>query len=103
MSQSISGLSTIDSDILYLRNKDNFKLLSIQGDSVEPTTIEVDTLNNVITSHFKNKLHYNSHNKPVNFILSLSNESGEGEHKIFDYIRQSATIKYTNNVIYGMS
>ena len=46
--QAISGLSTIDSDIIYLRNKDNFKLLSVQGDSIEPTTIEVDTQNNVI-------------------------------------------------------
>ena len=70
--------------------------------AITPGTLFMNTLNNVITSHFKNKLHYNSHNKPVNFILSLSNESGEGEHKIFDYIRQSATIKYTNNVIYGM-
>ena len=70
--------------------------------AITPGTQFMNTLNNVIISHFNNKLHYNSHNKPVNFILSLSNDAGEGEHKIFDYIRRSENIKDKNNVIYGM-
>ena len=70
--------------------------------AITPGTPFMNTLNNVISSHFKDKLYYNSHNKPVNYILSLSNEAGEGEHKIFDYIRRSENIKHANNVIYGM-
>ena len=35
----------------------------------------------------------------VNFVFSSSNEAGEGEHKIFYYIKQNKT---TNNVVYGL-
>ena len=59
-------------------------------------------LNNAISLHFKNNKFYNSYNKPLNIILTLSNEPGEGEHKLFEYIRQSNNIASKNSVIYGM-
>jgi 5'-3' exonuclease len=67
-------------------------------------TLFMEHLNNALTSHFKKAKFFNSSNKnkPLNVILSLSNEAGEGEHKLFEYIRQSNTIANENSVIYGM-
>ena len=62
----------------------------------------MEKLNMMINSHFKNKKLYNSQNNSINIILSLSDEHGEGEHKLFHHIRQSENIANKNNVIYGM-
>ena len=73
--------------------------------AITPGTLFMNNLNNAISLHFKNKVYYssnNSSNKPLNVILSLSNDVGEGEHKIFQYIRQSTNIITKNSVIYGM-
>jgi 5'-3' exonuclease len=70
--------------------------------SITPGTLFMDELNNALTIHFNNKVYYNSLNKPLNVILSLSNIIGEGEHKLFHYIRQSTNIMNENSVIYGM-
>ena len=69
--------------------------------AITPGTLFMTNLNNAIAIHF-NKKFFNSQNKQVNIILSLSNEHGEGEHKIFNYIRGSSSISHKNNVIYGM-
>ena len=61
----------------------------------------MNNLNNTIALHFSKKL-LNSQNKQINVILSLSNEHGEGEHKLFNIIRETDTIAQKNNVIYGM-
>ena len=52
-----------------------------------------DFMNNLENFLLQN-LHFN-----VNFVFSSSNEPGEGEHKIFNYIKQNKT---TNNVVYGL-
>lgn len=65
-------------------------------------TLFMEKMNNMIISHFKNKKIYNLNNDKINIILSLSNEPGEGEHKLFHYIRQTNEITNKNNVIYGM-
>ena len=52
-----------------------------------------DFMNNLENFLLQN-LHFN-----VNFVFSSSNEVGEGEHKIFHYIKQNKT---TNNVVYGL-
>ena len=70
--------------------------------AITPGTNFMDSLNNALISHFKNHSYHNSTNKPLNVILTLSNEAGEGEHKLFQYIRQTDNIKLKNNVIYGM-
>lgn len=69
--------------------------------AITPGTLFMTNLNNAIASHF-NKKFFNSQNKLINVILSLSNEHGEGEHKLFNFIRESTSISQKNNVIYGM-
>ena len=69
--------------------------------AITPGTLFMTNLNNAISSHFNGKF-FNSQNKQVNVIISLSNEHGEGEHKLFNYIRESSSIALKNNVIYGM-
>ena len=64
--------------------------------AITPGTLFMTNLNDAIANHFKNT----NFNRQI--ILSLSNEHGEGEHKIFNYIRESTTIMSKNNVIYGM-
>ena len=70
--------------------------------AITPGTSFMTDLNNALTSHFRNVKLFNSFNKPINVILSLSNEAGEGEHKLFEYIRQSNNSANKNSVIYGM-
>ena len=69
--------------------------------AITPGTLFMTNLNNAVASHF-NKKFFNSQNKQINVVLSLSNENGEGEHKLFKYIRESTSISQKNNVIYGM-
>ena len=69
--------------------------------AITPGTLFMTNLNNAIAIHFKQTF-FNLENKPINIILSLSNEHGEGEHKLFNYIRESTSISQKNNVIYGM-
>jgi len=70
--------------------------------AITPGTLFMENLNNAISLHFEKKKFYNSSNKPLNVILTLSNEPGEGEHKLFEYIRHSNNIATKNSVIYGM-
>jgi len=69
--------------------------------AITPGTLFMTKLNDAIASHFTKKF-FNSQNKQVNIIVSLSSEHGEGEHKLFNYIRESLDISHKNNVIYGM-
>ena len=69
--------------------------------AITPGTCFMNNLNNTIALHFSKKL-FNSQNRQISVILSLSNEPGEGEHKLFNLIRETDTIKQKNNVIYGM-
>lgn len=69
--------------------------------AITPGTRFMADLNNAISLHFKN-VKYNAV-KPLNVILSLSNEPGEGEHKLFEYIRSYPELhNNTNTVIYGL-
>ena len=73
--------------------------------AITPGTNFMNSLNTAICFHFKNKNYYNTYNTsntPINIILSLSDEAGEGEHKLFQYIRQTDNIKDKNSVVYGM-
>ena len=65
--------------------------------AITPGTIFMNKLNNYIKKYFKNKYPKN------NVILSLSDKYGEGEHKIFEFIRENA-INHSNKktVIYGL-
>ena len=63
--------------------------------SITPGTIFMNKLNKNIYDHFNNKYTTN------NLILSLTDIPGEGEHKLFEYIRNN---NHTNDttIIYGM-
>ena len=65
--------------------------------SITPGTKFMNKLNDVINKHFtKNKKYSNN-----TIILSLSNEPGEGEHKLYEYIRNNPHSN-KNTLIYGM-
>tara|TARA_B100001769_G_scaffold183661_1_gene145307 strand:- start:6588 stop:8165 length:1578 start_codon:yes stop_codon:yes gene_type:complete len=79
----------------YYQNKLFNKKVEWDTASITPGTIFMDKLNNTIKNHFNNKC------KSNNLILSLSDIPGEGEHKIFEYIRNN-NHNDDNTVIYGM-
>ena len=67
--------------------------------AITPGTSFMNKLNEKIKKHFVNPSDYSVEK----IILSLSDEYGEGEHKIFDFIRsQHEYHKNTSTVIYGL-
>ena len=68
--------------------------------AITPGTKFMKSLNITITSHFtQNKTKYNINN----IIISSSDHYGEGEHKIFNFIRNSGFITSdSTNVVYGL-
>ena len=65
--------------------------------AITPGTKFMKKLNNVISEHFtKNKKYSNN-----TIILSLSDQPGEGEHKLYQYIRNNSHFN-KNTLIYGM-
>jgi len=68
--------------------------------AITPGTIFMSELNNKIKSHFKELENKFGVNK---IIVSPSDESGEGEHKLFRYIRSNLKEDVdSTNVIYGL-
>lgn len=67
--------------------------------AITPGTTFMKQLNTTIESHFIEAAKYNV-NK---LVLSLSNQYGEGEHKIFEYIRENPREHHTlTTCIYGL-
>ena len=65
--------------------------------AITPGTGFMKLLNTGITKHFQNKA------TATNIIISTTDEAGEGEHKIFQYIRDNYDKhKESNTVIYGL-
>jgi 5'-3' exonuclease len=65
--------------------------------AITPGTLFMNKLNEKIHSHYNNK------SNTVKIILSCSEEYGEGEHKLFEYIRSHPQDHYNKNtVIYGL-
>jgi 5'-3' exoribonuclease 1 len=74
--------------------------------AITPGTIFMRELNNMTTEHFVQKYSIKSDNlsdNMLNIIVSGSNQPGEGEHKLFDYIRVNPE-KHSKEttVIYGL-
>ena len=64
--------------------------------AITPGTIFMSELNTMVSAHFASY-------KPVNVLVSGSNKAGEGEHKLFDYIRVFPEKHSTETtVIYGL-
>ena len=69
--------------------------------SITPGTIFMNKLNDKMKNHFTNQIPNKYGVKNIH--LSLTNAPGEGEHKIFDFIRQNREYHLkTNTVIYGL-
>jgi len=69
---------------------------------VTPGTRFMDDLNLRLTNYINSKNANNAsgaNKQRLCWVLSGSNEEGEGEHKIFEFIREHNT---TNNVVYGL-
>ena len=64
--------------------------------AITPGTTFMKNLNNTVASYYKNKMINSIHNESMansnvpilEYIVSTSMESGEGEHKIFEYMRK---------------
>jgi len=68
--------------------------------SITPGTSFMKQLNNDITKHFSALQEKNKWGPKI--IVSTSDEPGEGEHKIFSYIRDHSEHKSQSTVIYGL-
>jgi 5'-3' exonuclease len=67
--------------------------------NITPGTKFMNELNKYIDNHFKKQNIY----KNIEIIISGSNIIGEGEHKIFNYIRNNKEYhRNTNTIIYGL-
>jgi 5'-3' exonuclease len=68
--------------------------------AITPGTIFMKKLNEKIKNYYNDPKKYNI----SNIIISTSNNYGEGEHKIFDFIRRYPEYhsKDTNTIIYGL-
>ena len=69
--------------------------------AITPGTIFMSELNTMVGEHFKKKVEEKTY--LLNILVSGSNEAGEGEHKLFDYIRKNPD-KHSSEttVIYGL-
>lgn len=66
---------------------------------ITPGTVFMDNLGNSIQNYFKNPIKFGV----SKIIVSTSNEVGEGEHKIYEYIRNNNDYhKETRTVVYGL-
>ena len=67
--------------------------------AITPGTVFMKNLNETISSNYSNPKKYNV----SNIIVSGSDRYGEGEHKLFEHIRNFPDIhKDTNTIIYGL-
>lgn len=66
--------------------------------SITPGTMFMNSLSHIINSEFKNKEKYY---KVKTIFISCGDEPGEGEHKLFKYIRDNELINY-NIAVYGL-
>jgi 5'-3' exonuclease len=67
--------------------------------AITPGTVFMQELGSTISAHFNNPQKYGIYK----IIVSTSDEVGEGEHKIFEYIRQNAAEHAAKStVIYGL-
>jgi len=79
----------------YIQNLILHKNILWDSSSITPGTNFMNKLNMHITKYFNNNINN------INIILNLSDIEGEGEQKIFHYIRNHLHFGY-NTIIYGM-
>jgi 5'-3' exonuclease len=88
-------IENMEKKISSSKNKEKWNTTAIT-----PGTIFMEKLNNYIKNNYiKNR---NNINKNVNIIFSGSDEPGEGEHKIFNKIRNDNNHKNQDTIVYGL-
>ena len=83
-------------DKVYLNSlKDTYKREYIYWDTnaITPGTAFMEKLNTYIADHLRHEKSLNN----IKYIFSDSNEPGEGEHKMFDYIKKSDSTYHVSN------
>ncbi len=75
--------------------------------NITPGTKFMQKLSDTVLQYFDNKKYVSKH--PIQIIVSTSNDPGEGEHKMFQYIRDYASTKVNvkdmqeqNTIVYGL-
>lgn len=87
----------ISKDIFGKKTADPFNTTCIT-----PGTKFMKELNAKVSLHFNNATSCSKY-KVKKIIVTTSDEVGEGEHKIFDYIRNSPEVEYESiNLVYGL-
>lgn len=83
--------------------------LKINTNQITPGTEFMEQMCLYIKKYFNSHKVYNSNNEPIKILLNLSDIPGEGEHKIYNYIRQHHnTLKQKYNtcsykhIVYGL-
>jgi len=83
----------------WIQNNNNNNIDKWDTCNITPGTRFMQDLNKFINNHFNNHKSY----KNIEIMVSGSNIIGEGEHKIFDYIRNNKSYhNETNTIIYGL-
>jgi 5'-3' exoribonuclease 1 len=86
---------------IYKSKKTNNNTDAWNTAAITPGTIFMAELNTMVSEHFKKKVEENTY--LLNILVSGSNEAGEGEHKLFDYIRKNPDKHLLETtVIYGL-
>ena len=87
-------------------NNDN-KIPHWSTSNITPGTKFMQKLSDAVSRYFANKEHLSKQSTQI--IVSTSNDPGEGEHKMFQYIREHASIKENakiiqeeNTIVYGL-
>ena len=82
-----------------IKNKFNTREETWNTSAITPGTLFMSNLSDAVKKRFNNPDEFGLDK----FIISCSDEVGEGEHKIFEYIRENKRYhKETNTVIYGL-
>lgn len=86
---------------IYKSKKTNNNTDAWNTAAITPGTIFMSELNTMVSEHFKKKVEEKTY--LLNILVSGSNQPGEGEHKLFDYIRQNPDKHLLETtVIYGL-
>lgn len=88
----------------YLNNHNNNSTQILwDRTAITPGTTFMRELNEHVNEYYKNIYNSKNINNDLNIIISGSNEVGEGEHKIFDFIRNNPEKHFEQNTfIYGL-
>jgi 5'-3' exonuclease len=72
--------------------------------AITPGTLFMSDLNKSIKKHFELGIRVNGSNNGCKVIISTSDEAGEGEHKLFAFIRENPDLhdENTRTIVYGL-